>query len=329
MVTLNGFTKLQASEHGPGWRWHLARSQAAQPRRSRPRLPDQQVRRACLYLRGCAASLRAKIRAAQRFSDIAAAQSLAKNAELRDWLKILVLADCPRAAIAARLQVDPKVIETWERLFFDVRESRGAIVWIQAMVIEPERHCGNAMLAAKLKFAFAGGPVAAEAILDAEARLRLKDGEKLFDQWLQLHIKFNVAMDLPLETTQDKWRFLKLYLEFHQRDQRLEQEVGNLKLRSQEALWKQEMAQKRLEMQVQREEKRAARATERDAARRAREDRSRVEAVARRKEEVEQRLAAERRAAASPLAQLRWSTACPAECQATGQPIETAQAACA
>jgi hypothetical protein len=50
------------------------------------------------------------------------------------------------------------------------RAARGATDWVLLNIIGPEQQRGDGHLAARLKFACAGGPAAAVAVLDAESR---------------------------------------------------------------------------------------------------------------------------------------------------------------
>lgn len=194
---------------------------------------------------------------------VAAAKALSEDLEVGNQLKVLVLGDCPTQEIADRFGFMAEVVAAWESLFFDVRFARQATTWILDNVITPEQQRGNGDLAARMKFAHAGGPVAAKTLLDAEGRVALKQGVDLFNKKIQLHLKFDQAQQLSLETDRDKMFFIRRHGELLYREQRLRIEEQKLEQRCQKAFHKQKVAEARLELAREREQARAERAAAR------------------------------------------------------------------
>src|SRR5262249_15358552 len=196
--------------------------------------------------------------------------------------------------------------------YFDVRAAREATGWVLAKVIQPEQQ-RDCHLAAKLKFASAGGAAAARAILDAESRLSLRQGETLFDKKIRLHLKFDEAAQGSLDTDRKQLFFIRRQAELMHREKRLRLAERRLEQKCQEALRVQQLAERRLELRAQRDEQRAAQAASRQAERtRKRAERQafqfrlRADSLARDGARQERKRAAQERAATSALAQLRW-----------------------
>lgn len=133
-------------------------------------------------------------------------------------LRILVLANCPRDEIAARLQIDEQIVAVIEDLFFDIRWALDASSWIVCRVIIPEMQTGAWDASAKFRLAYYGGPVMARAILDARVRVPFDGADRLFDREVLLHVKLQEA---PLGD-RERMEFLKFYLDFDIKRQRLE-----------------------------------------------------------------------------------------------------------
>lgn len=169
---------------------------------------------------------------------IAAALALSQNAAISDQIKVMVLGDCPAEEIADQFGLDARILTNWEGLFFDVRSARRASSWILNAVIQSEQQKGKNHLASQMKFAHAGGPVAAKAILMAESRVAIKQGVDLFDKKICLHMKFDQAINLSVETDKAKMFLIKCHADLLHREQRLRMEQRKLAQRCQEALWK-------------------------------------------------------------------------------------------
>ncbi len=229
----------------PDWRWTMAGQFAGC--RSKPGADhfDQDARDAAAYRRGYAGG--AKSRADERYPHIAVAEALANDPATSEKLKVLVLAACPQREIAKRLGVAEEVVRLWESLFFDVRERLPALDWVLAKVIWPEQIHGSRSLASKLKLAFAGGPVAARAVLELESRVLLTAGERLFDRRLRLELKLDEALAIPLVTSQDNYRFVEFYAELRLSERQLELDKQELEERCRAALRRHELVKLRLQ----------------------------------------------------------------------------------
>jgi hypothetical protein len=211
------------------------------------------------------------------------------------------------------------ILEKWESLFFDVRQSREAVGWIQAHVIRPEQARGNGHLASRLKAAVAGGAVVARSILDLESRLPVTDGEKLFDRKLALHLKFDEAVALPLNTDREKMFFMKLYVDLQLRESRLDHAERQLERRCAEARAKLELAKMRQESARQRSAANDRLRHERETEQARREAQREYLAAQRQARHDADRRAAAARAAASPLARLGWGATVGAAPERSGE----------
>lgn len=97
--------------------------------------------------------------------DLVAQAVRLESAEVdRQSLSILVLAKFSRQEIAAILQLDERVIEAWELLFFDARPLLKHRGWINNRIILPLEEY-DPVQAEHLRLAYHGGPVVALEIL--------------------------------------------------------------------------------------------------------------------------------------------------------------------
>lgn len=118
------------------------------------------------------------------------------------------------------MKIDQTVLETTELLFFDVRDKRAATSWMTCHVFMPAVKGGDMELAAKMKVAFFGGPVMANAVLDAQDNLPFDEAQRLVDKEVLLHGKLQAALEFRLnETTAPQ--FLKTYLNYDLARQKL------------------------------------------------------------------------------------------------------------
>ena len=263
-------------------------------------------------------------RAGATYPEVAAAVALEEDPEKLEKLKVTVLGQLPPVEVARRPDVDEAVLKTWKALFYDidVKNGRNAIGWIAAHVIEPELDAGRSELAAKLKLVASTGSVGARAVLDVGLRAPVTAGEHLFQRRLRLHLKCDQALTMT-EGPQYDFRFVRLHLNLKMQEHRLRVAEAKLAERCGAALRKHELAKIRLEADLERAKCRAAREARKaeevtliqEGERHAREL---IEVRLRRFELAEQQEAAAR-AAASPLARLRWSRGqqsqiCPLPC---------------
>ena len=193
---------------GPAYRWKLAQRYVAS--RSKMQL-DEITQQTCAYMR-----IYRQIgweRATSEYPAIAAAVELSKNNCAFQSLKLSVLANLPRAEVAARLGVTQEIIEVAEKLFFEIHDMAEASSWMASHVFVPEAKFGSKELAARMKVAFYGGPVLAHALLDAGDNLPINDAQRLVDQETLLHSKLQAALAFDLDTKSAE-EFLKIYLEY-------------------------------------------------------------------------------------------------------------------
>ena len=225
-------------------------------------------------------------------------------------LKIAALGGLDGREISQRLRLEEQIVEAWEKIYFDVRGMREAVDWIHLQVIKPEQTAGHDDLAARLKFAVAVGPLGARAVLDLDSRAPLNAGQRLFDRRLKLHLKFDAAAGLSMQSNREKMFFLRTYIGLRGQENRLRLQEQRLQRRCQEALDKQESAKIRLELAHKRAERREAARTHREQERRliweAKAKLAQNEAARRRATQAAEAAEAAARATASPLAQLTW-----------------------
>ena len=245
-----------------------------------------------------------------------AAERLEADPAVRGALDVLVLGGCPVGEIAIRFEVPDRVPQTWECLFFDVRDRRKATGWIFSHVIRPTLDAGDRCLAVQLKTALAGGPVAARAVLDVPHVLPLDRAERLLNRELALELKFKEALTFEFTEPKEALRFMKMALENRRREERLKLDEKRFRQRCEEAERKFELALARREDATARRHERAAQRARkaRDKARRAWALRELAKLSAREHQERElaERRAREARIASSPLAQLKWHAPRPA-----------------
>ena len=301
---------------GPRWRWKLAEKATEHALWKRTAQQDPDVSELVDYLQKCRCGPKGKAEAEKLYPQIAAAELLDADPATRDPLRILVLGDCPVAEIAVRFEVPDEIIATWERVFFDVRDRRAATGWIFAQVIRPALDAGDRRLAVELKTALAGGPVAAQAVLDLPAIVPLERAERLINRDLALGLKLKEALEFRFAEPKEAMRFARFHMEYTQKEERLKLDKKRFAQHCEEA-------QRRYELGVARREDATARRHERAAerARKAQEKTRRRQALRELAElsvrehqerELADRRAREARIASSPLAKLKWREPQPA-----------------
>jgi hypothetical protein len=165
-----------------------------------------------------------------------------------------------------------------------------------------------------MKFAFATGPIGAKTILDPKSGVTSKQGEKLFDKNLALQLEMDEALLAPLDTAQNKVRFLTMAMDIRCRQERLKLESRRLELRAEE-IHRQErgdeqrraQAEHRARHEAMREEERLQKRRDKDLQERRRQDLLLARDLVR--EQWQQHV--QERAAQSPLAQLCWKRSAP------------------
>ena len=245
--------------------------------------------------------------AATEFPEIWNANNLELAPERRDMAKIMVVGDLPVAEAAERIKISVATLRAWEEIFFDVRVRRGEFIWLQNQVIDAEARAGNAPLAARLRLAALCGPAGARAILDCDTA-PLDEAERLFQQRLNLYLKTDQALQMPIESERQAFRLIKFQARNVIAKQRWELKVRRLEERCTAARERHERERLRLQLAIERQ---AAAKTVRRANRRKVNGSGHVPS----RDEMRwaacyhnaARAACDVRAAACPLAGLRWA----------------------
>ncbi|MCA9123710.1 MAG: hypothetical protein H6822_08640 [Planctomycetaceae bacterium] len=213
--------EMHHSLKGPDFRWQLAdRFRTLSRKNELWTWLDKPTQQAIKCLREMRRDERGTGRAIERFPVVAAAFELQRNEKALETLKLSILGDLPTDDISQRMNIDQAVMETAELLFFDIRDKRGATSWMTCHVFMPAVKCGSMELAAKMKVAFFGGPVMANAVLDAQEHLPFDEAQRVVDQEVLLHGKLQAALEFKLnEATAPQ--FLKTYLDYDLARQKL------------------------------------------------------------------------------------------------------------
>ena len=222
------------------------------------RLCGQELLDACHYRTLCDHSPVGKKQALALYPNIAAAEAINADEAKTRLLKIAVLGEIDVPEIAQQLSLDAAVVETWEKLFFNVRGLRSAFGWIDPHVIRPELAAGRADLAARLRMVCAVGPLGAQVILRADTRLPIDESQRLFERQLKLHLKFDAAMELTLDTPKNQIFFLRRHMALMQEEKRLELAREKLEKKCVEAINRHKLSMIQAEIALERERSRAA-----------------------------------------------------------------------
>jgi len=234
------------------------------------------------------------------------------NPELCEQLQLMVLANMEVDEIHQRLGLPVVAIQAWEAIFFDAREMRQSSSWVEAHVIGKETRAGNHYLASRMRLAIAAGPVAGRAMLDADVELPLDEAARLYRRTLKLHLKFDQALNMPLDSERSRLRLIEMVRSSKLEGQRIELARERLALRCQ-ALHDRhqgdklrlELAKKRAEIKLVEVQAKQGRAVAREAAKQ-RKVAARQQFAALLRQAEKRALAA--RIAASPLAKLTWGS---------------------
>jgi hypothetical protein len=302
MMTPEQWTQSLRARSGPAWRWQQAHSWAQRPHLGQPHVQDPEIHAAATFLTG-SDPRDDTVRTAQRLAPVGAAQQLEANLPLAANGKILVIGNCPLPEVAGLLDLPEETVQTWEALFFDVRPALPAVDWIFSRVIQAERAAGKQALAAQLKLAYAGGPVAARALLRSGKGLPMAAAEAWFDRKLRLHLRVDQA--LVMAAAADPFALVQHHSLVLVQEKKLELARLKLQERCRAALARDESARQRQQCQ---EERRCQQVAARNGRRTARE-----QALQRLAQRRLERLHAERQQALAqrltgPLAQLGWAT---------------------
>jgi hypothetical protein len=292
--------------HGPDWRCQLARTLPAHSSRLAAIEEDPAVRELQRYF---AHILRdGPQEAAAAFPIIVQAADLEQDASRRQTLMLMAMAGLEFEEMQKRLEIPVPVIQAWEANYFDVRDCREALVWIESKIIRKEREAGNTELAARLHLAAMAGPEGARALLDCD-NAPVDEAERLFQRQLKLVLKLDEALNKPVNTERESFRFVQFHGTLVIARQQLELARARLTEKCTASRERHERKKLQLEFAVQREAARAAklkRATgDRRAAKAAGAAGETRQDLARYRRRAEQ-MACQARALLSPLAQLRW-----------------------
>ncbi len=244
---------------GPAWRKQLA-DQASQDGHHRHpgARADRCLRDLCKFQELIGEDGAGLPHAQARFPLIFKALEVQDRPAAVDALKIMVVGGLTYQEIEQRLGLDRAVIETWEAMYFDVRDLRDATTWLAAQVIEPARAEGNFQLANNLRLALGGGPAAVRAILSCQATLPLDEADRLYQRQIRLALKFEQALEIPLTTEENNLKFLKMYMHHQCETERLKVASRKLEQQCDAHRDRHELAKLRLEAAARRAATRAA-----------------------------------------------------------------------
>ena len=293
---------------GPNWRYQLAQSRPVRSSRLAEIRDDPGVRELRGYFMR---TLRdGPPEAAAAFPIIAGAADVEQDSALRQTLKLMVVGGLAVEEMQERLKIPAAVIRVWEANYFDVRDGRDQVLWLESHVIRKEREAGNPEFAARLHLAAMAGPEGVRALLDCE-NAPVDEAERLFQRQLKLNLKYDVATNMPLGSESENFRFLQFSARLMIAGQRLDLARAKLTEKCTRARERHEERKLRLEIAHQQQAARAANA-KRVVEARQKAQMSRAAAAEARRELARHRQRAEQmavaaRAAQSPLAQLQWS----------------------
>ena len=267
------FARVQRGVHGPAWR-----IKTATPCETRPATPtalhDETLRSYIKYRRILGVDARGIERASAAYPSIAAAERLNEDPQKTGPLKLMILADMSSDEMLERSGIDVVVLGTWELLYFDARGQQRATDWLAVKIINHERKMGDPRFASKLKLAIIAGPAAVRAMLDTAEGIQLDEADRLFQRRIILGEKLDVAVEMPINTEENRLRLMKLYIDLMTAEKRIALAERKLAQHCAEALQRYELAKLRLEQAAERaageqkKSRRKAEERERPAARR-------------------------------------------------------------
>jgi hypothetical protein len=269
------FNRDLRSLQGPAWRSRFAQELARSDNPLQVSTRDPLVIETAGYYALCSGGGDGSRRAAQKYPHVEAAFALQADDEptnsKTDAMKLLILANAPTAAIAERVGIEPAVVDAWERLFFDVRDLLGATGWLSSQVIEAASQAGDRALAARMKVALTAGIDGVEAILALDGGVPVDEAERILQRRRQLGLKFDEAVNMPIDNDRSRLRFIKLYLDLTLAEKKLNLASQKLAARCARARERHELAQLRLAAAAQRAEFKAREQAEKAERRRRQE----------------------------------------------------------
>ncbi|MEK6233310.1 MAG: hypothetical protein N2C14_01210, partial [Planctomycetales bacterium] len=212
---------------GPSWRWQVAQGIAAGHNAVPPGVADEPVRRAARLLRRCAEGRRKSA----AWDEIESAIAVWENADFQRTFKLLALGGCPLREIADRLGLSQAIVETVQRLFFDIEPFRDSAQWIHRHVVAAE---ASRVLACNYHAAFVGGAATARMLLNEEYDARLEEADRILNAESLLYAKFQEAIAFPLTNERQALAFAKLYADVNIQKAKLKLEQDKFRHRCDE-----------------------------------------------------------------------------------------------
>lgn len=245
------FARCQRGMYGPAWRTRTAAQMGNRFAKQSAEVADDVLSDFSKYLRVKRQSGRGGAHAA-RYPTIAAAEVLNEDPEKTAALKLMVVADMPHDEMQTRGGIEVSILRMWESLFFDARNQRQATSWLSHHVVAPEVEAGNPELASKLKVAIMTGPIAVRGMLDMQRGTCLDEADRLFQRRIKLHEKFDLCVNIPIDSDSAKKFFMKLHLRLMIAEQRQAAAEQRLAQRCAEARDRFELAKMRFEKAAER-----------------------------------------------------------------------------
>jgi hypothetical protein len=293
---------------GPSWRFKLAISMRPDAGRrlnlDDPWILGLQQYASLMFLQDAAA-------AAAAFPLIRQAFDLELDSERRDALKIMVVGDLTIEEAHQRVGISPAALQAWEMTFFDARPGRQQFAWLEQKVIHAEQLAGNGLLAARLRLAALCGPEGARAVLDCAGAAPIDEAERLFQQRLNLNLKLDVALQMPIDSGPEALRMMKFHSRNVQAEKQWELKVRRLEERCRAARERHQRESLRLQERISRQTAAAASGSSRTRAHTARGAAALEKATLASYQRRAAQIACAARAAESPLGRLRWASKTP------------------
>lgn len=300
------FARSQRAVAGPAWRSVLAEKLARQSSLRWTDWGDDVLRDLVRYLR-LQRRAGGGAQAESRYPWFAAAEKLNADPEQIAALKLMTVVDLPREEMHQRSGVAVDALRAWEQLFYDVRNQRKEVLWLARQVINRETKAGDPELAAKLRLAVYAGPVAVRGMLDMQQGVCLDEADRLFQRKLKLCEKLDLAVNLPIDTCQNRLSFVNTHFALVAAEKRLALAERKLAQRCAEARDRFELGKLRLqqaaEFQALQESSRFRKVVRRAAAK---AERLHAEQELGSRQAEAARAAMQRRILESPLSRLRW-----------------------
>jgi hypothetical protein len=249
--------------------------------------------------------------AAAAFPLIRQAFDLELDEERRDQLKIMVVAGLTIEEAHQRVGTPPAALQAWEAIFFDARSGRQQFAWLEQKVIRAEQLAGNGPMAARLRLAALCGPEGARAVLDCAGAAPIDEAERIFQQRLNLNLKLDVALQMPIDSGPAALRMMKFHSRNVLAEKRWELGVRRLEERCRAARERHQRESLRLQERISRQTAAAANGSSRTRSHGLRGAAALERANLASNQRRAAQIACAARAAESPLVRLRWAPKTP------------------